>query len=768
MALPTLDNVEADLYEPVTPPVEEAPAPETASMLSAEQCKAFSKSDEGRALAAWVDEQYKDARNKRRIYEKQWYLNLAFYSGRQYVEWNTNGAEQKLSEQRVKSVWTPRLVVNKIQPIVRTEQSKMTGQKPSASVMPSSNDDADIFAASAGEQVWESLYDRLNFQGKLSRATFWLSICGTSFMKAFWDANAWDAASEMDGDIQWLARSPFHILVPDLIEPDLEAQSWVMDVQERPVEWVKEAYGDYFPKGVTPTVSKTNEIMDAAGMGAAGDSKPDSAFIIEIWIKPGATKLLPKGGMVTQIDGVIVQAATDGIPYAHKEFPFAKMEHIPTGKFYCTSTIEALIPLQREYNRTQSQIVEAKNRMAKPQVFFREGSVDPAKITSEPGLYIPIKGTAEFPQPVSLTELPSYVVQFNERQEADFENISGQHAPTRGEAPAGMAATAIAYLQEQDDSYLATTSQSIEQAIQKIARHSLVLAATYWTVPRLVKATGDDGGYDAMMLKGSEIAGSTDIRVDHGSALPTSKAAKQAQVSEWMKMGWIDPNEGFELLEMPMLQQWVNRRKVDKKAAQIENIDFRSLAPEDALEFQQEEVFRRKEELQQWFTQQSEQIAATAAMPPAPVDPTGAAPVDPAEQAPLPEEQGGPAALGTPPAPPAPAPNQLGALTPPDALQLPSIIPVNDWDDHAIHIEIHNLWRKSPSYRFIPDPIKAEVEKHVQMHKAALAEQQYSEAMMGAGAPAGGGAMPPMPQGMRDALDSPVTGTTEEQLNAPQ
>lgn len=663
--------------------------------MTPDEVKAFGQSDEGKRLVAWINTEYERAKNLRRPHERQWYMNRAFYGGKQYVEWSTTGTDDHMVNQRRKDLHTPRLTVNKIQPIVRTEMAKLTGQKPSATVTPASNDDSDLFAATAGEQVWESLYARLDLPSKLSRMVFWLCICGTSYIKTFWDPGMYDSVSKLYGDINWLPLSPFHILVPNLLEPDLETQPWVMDVQVRPVDWVKETYADLFPDGLSANMTAAAEIMQAAGSTAQDRQVPDSILVREVWIKPGSCSILPEGGMAAIINDTIVEAAIHGIPYEHGEYPFAKFEHIPSGEYYALSTVEPLIPLQREYNRTQSQIIEAKNRSAKPQMMYRDGSLDPAKITSEPGVYIPVKGSAEFPQPVPLTELPSYVVSFNDRMENDFENISGQHAVTRGEAPAGTAATAIAYLQEQDDDYLSPTFQSIARGIEKIARQSLVLAVNYWTVPRLVKATGDDGGYDALQLRGAEIANSTDIHIDQASALPLSKSAKQAQVSDWMKMGWISPNDGFELLDMPMLQHWVSQRKVDKKAAQIENIEFRRMAKEG--------------------------------MPP------------------LPESTDADPNTGQPLAP-------------------PLLVPVNSWDDHAVHVEVHNLMRKSPAYKNFPPKVQAEVQKHVQTHLQALSMQLPPEAL--GGQP---GAMPPgASDAISSAIDSPSSGTNEEQLAPPQ
>lgn len=717
------------------------PALPPSLMLSDKEVTAFGKSEEGSKLVAWLKREYQKAQDARRPYERQWYTNLAFYSGKQYVEWSQT--EDRLITQGRTSLWTPRLTINKIQPIIRTEQAKLTGQKPSAVVMPSSNEDRDIFAAIAGEQVWESLYYRLHFQQKLSRATFWMSICGISYIKTFWDESMYDTTSGLYGDINWLPMSPMHVYVPDLLEEDIENQPFILIVQAKPIEWVTAAYGKFLPKGHKPSVAGTNDYLSAAGLGVRGDNmRPDSANVIEAWIKPNMTEFLPEGGMITVVDDVIVQASIHGLPYEHRQYPLAPFRHIPTGKFYTASTIEALIPLQREYNRTASQIVEAKNRMGKPQMFYREGSIEPTKITSEPGVYIPVKGSAQYPSPVPLTELPQYVAQFNERMQSDFEDISGQHQVSKGGAPAGVeAATAIAYLQESDDSYLATSMQSVEQGIEKIATQSLVLAATYWTVPRLVKATGEDGGVDAMSFRGSDIAGSTDIRINKGSALAESKAARQAQVTEWMKFGWIPPEEGFELLDMPALQQWNQRRLVDKKAAQIENLDFRALDP---MTIQQKN--------QQWAFEHPPQLAdpEPLGMPnDTAMDLAGTSPDAAMDAAPTP-----------PPAPTAtqtPTGNLIDASKP-----TPPVIPVNTFDNHAVHIQVHELMQKSPSYRFFSEEVKIEVQKHIDLHKLALAMKMQAQAAMGqppAGAP---------PATVDSSQSNPSMGATQEQLAPPQ
>jgi len=65
----------------------------------------------------------------------------------------------------------------------------------------------------------------------------------------------------------------------------------------------------------------------------------------------------------------------------------------------------------------------------------------------------------------------------------------------------------------------------------------------------LVKVVGSDGAFDAQMITGSDIASGLDIRIESGSALPTSKSARQALITDWMKMGFISPQDGLKILD---------------------------------------------------------------------------------------------------------------------------------------------------------------------------------------------------------------------------
>ncbi len=689
----------------------------------------FKRKDDSKKLVAWVKQEYEKAKQSRKQEELDWYLQLAFYNGYQYHTWEKVGNGQVLSEEPNPQK-LPRITINRIEPIIRTEIAKTSSGQPSATVIPASNDDDDLMAAAAAEQVWQAMYDKSNFQTDITlKSEFWRATTGNCFIKTFWDPSVKEITPvavedpytgqksirqqvTSQGDVQFEVVSPFHLFVPDLAEENLENQPYIFNVYTKSEQWVKSTFGNVLPKDFVPTKVSATEIMDAALFDIKGGdvSKPDAVLVIEMWAKPNGCPWLPQGGLVTIVDNEIVQYANEGIPYSHKMYPFAHTYSIPTGKFYRRSVIKNLIPLQRELNRTRSQIIHAKNLMAKPQMMYAEGSTDPKKITARAGIWIPIRPGFPMPQPVPIQPLPSYVLQEIQHLQSDFEDISGQHQVSRGESGGVTAATAINYLQERDDAYLTTVFASIEAAVEKTAKQAISLFIQYVNTPRLIKTTGTDGAFDAAILSGADIASGNDIRVESGSALPTSKSARQSLITEWMKMGFIAPQEGLRILEMGMLKQYYNLLKVDENQAQRENLMMKRLT-DDAIE-----------QFQQNWEMGAQRGDADKIVP-----------------------------------------GQVDLEGNPIPLAVPSVIPVNDYDNHAVHIEIHNRFRKSQSFDVLPDSVRAEFQKHIAMHEQALQQKMMQEAMMGMAAQAPSGELPPAaPTGAGEMPDQ--TGMTAEQL----
>jgi len=71
----------------------------------------------------------------------------------------------------------------------------------------------------------------------------------------------------------------------------------------------------------------------------------------------------------------------------------------------------------------------------------------------------------------------------------------------------------------------------------------------------------------------------------------------------------------------------------------------------------------------------------------------------------------------------------------------PSLIPVDDFDMHEIHIETHNKFRMSQEYEILPEEVKDQFAQHVAEHERIIQQKQlmqFLEQIPGDGSEEGG------------------------------
>jgi hypothetical protein len=234
---------------------------------------------------------------------------------------------------------------------------------------------------------------------------------------------------------------------------------------------------------------------------------------------------------------------------------------------------------------------------------------------------------------------------------------------------------------------MSPTFASLERAIEKTARQTLVLIHDYWTVEETVQVTGPEGSFDSMTFKGSNLANNLDIRIEAGSSLPTSKAARQAFILDMMKMGFIKPEDGLEVLDMGGLAKIYERIQVDRRQAQRENLRMSKANADFIAKYDQQ---NEKLMAINPFHFGQEPVMESV------VDPMTGQPVDQPVIDPM---------TGEP---------QVQPKAP------PLIVSVNSWDNHEAHILYHNNYRKSQAFEMLDEETKQLFEAHVQEHVAAI------------------------------------------------
>lgn len=547
-------------------------------------------------VAEWGEKEFAKAHDARQTLERQWLLNLAFYYGKQWVTWGPNiGTFSRLSEPK-SAPWRVRLTVNKIQPYVRREMARLSSQKPRGFVLPISSDEEDRSAARVAESLLDFLHEELEVDAVMDLADWWSCIAGCAFLKVRFSDEV-DTRTNQPGKLSVDVIRPFDIYVPDLEETRIREQHWVAHVQSMTIEEIRDIWGvDVTPDSQSSEVdAKVRNVMSVFNQ-SKGD---DYAVVKEFWIRP--CKYYPGGLVFAICNGKLLpfeaptrvepemdeetgmpvieppeQDMPDGCiewPYGHGRLPFISRGHTMSGRFYDTSFVEQLISLQREYNRTRSQIIENKNITSRPQWAMVAGSVERSQLTTEPGAVIEHAPGFPAPAPIQSPMLPNYVIEHVKLTASEMDEIASQNEVSKGSVPPGVeAATAIAYLQERDDSALTYGVRNKERAFQEMGQQLLALITEYWDTPRIVRVVGQNEVFDSFTLKGTDLRDNTDYRVVTGSGTPVSRAAQKAEIMEYVKTGIVPGAKALRMLGMPDVAALIEEIERDLVQAGRENL----------------------------------------------------------------------------------------------------------------------------------------------------------------------------------------------------
>lgn len=543
-------------------------------------------------VARWCDEQFSKAHTARQTLERQWLLNLSFFYGKQWVVWGPQiNSTARLTEPKAPA-WRVRLTVNKIQPYIRREMARLSSQKPRGFVMPASSDEEDRSAARAAEELAFYLHESLKIDEALDLSDWWTSVTGTSFLKVRFTEEI-DPSTDQPGRLRVDVIRPFDIYVPNLEETRIEEQEWVAHVQSMPISKIKEQFGvDVAPGdvGISEVDAKIRNVMSVFN-----DAKSDSAIVKEFWIKP--CKRYPKGLVVATANGKLLPyeepeampdvddavellepeikkpKGTIDWPFKHGRLPFIKRGHTLSGRFFDTTFVDQIISVQREYNRSRSQIIENKNLTSRPQWVVPIGAVDRNELTTEPGAVIRYTPGFNPPTPVQPPQLPNYVMQHIEVTGNEMDEIASQNEVSKGSVPPGVeAATAISFLQERDDSALTYAIRSKERAVQEMTQQLLALVCEFWDVGRMIRITGQNNVFDTRVLKGSDLRDNINYVVVTGSGTPISRAAQHAEIMEMVKSGMLPATKGLRFLNMPDVAAVIDELERDVQQAARENL----------------------------------------------------------------------------------------------------------------------------------------------------------------------------------------------------
>jgi len=586
-------------------------------------------------IASEVMEKHNRWRLFKLPYEGNFFLNLAFYYGFQWTVYNIVTAELAEIDNPAGTI---RITSNQIQPRIRNLHAKMTKNRPIIEVTCNSYKDDAIFAANVSRKLLDQFREDHSEDEKDSETINWLLIAGNCYRKIGfdptegqslalemekyynyatvdeetgqpeenegWQANLESLMQRSDismGDIFDEVIPPFEILLPEWVtSPVMVNTQEIMHVKLMPVSDIKMKWGKKAAK-ISPmkdiTISSqfqrrllgmaSPEISGSYGISEALLKDEDVTYVFELWKKPN--KKYPRG-LVTIVAGSGPDSVlfADDNPYLETlesvgfkgGLPFIQYRGIQApGRAWDISPVEGMRPLQVEYNKCISDIVQnratiGRNKLVAP----RTANIDEEEIANIHGQFLQYSGIMP-PQVVPAVPLPQQVDREIERNRLDMDTISGSHEVSRAEVPSGVkSGIAINYLLEQDDTTLAPIIGSYEISKKQLARAKLALAKQFFTEPRFLREINSDDPEEIASFTGSDIT--TTIRLVTGSALPKSRAALQATYLDlWDRKAIVDENgmpdthKLFRLLKDAMgIETFIEEDNLDIGRARRENL----------------------------------------------------------------------------------------------------------------------------------------------------------------------------------------------------
>ena len=496
----------------------------------------------------------------RKGFDSQWQLNMNFYMGNQYCDVGYGGFVREIDKQYF---WQEREVFNHIAPLIDIRLSKLSKITPRIQVVPSTNEEEDIYTAKVGKKVLDSVYGKMNLTAKINQATKWSEICGTSFYKISWNSNLGQVIALEDdgkkiktGDVDISVCSPFEIYPDSATHENLDDCQSLIHARAYTVTEIKQMYGvDVEGKDIN-VYSLDGITSSLGGLGYSGLAtglietvRKDSAIVLEKYVRPNEN--YPDGRLIIVAGDQLVY---DGeLPYVNgidgkREFPFVRQicnEEI--GSFWGVSMINRLIPIQRAYNAVKNRKHEYINRLTLGVLAVEDGSVDIDNLEEEglaPGKILVYRQGATAPQFLGGEQVPSDFEKEEEKLLKEFSTISGtSEIGSMDNVSASMSGVALELLIDENETRLKFTTDSIKSAIKTIAKQILRLYKQFATFPRLMKIVGENGELDAFYFKGNDIS-SDDVQFDTDNENNDTLSQRRNMIFELLDKGILSDENG--------------------------------------------------------------------------------------------------------------------------------------------------------------------------------------------------------------------------------
>jgi hypothetical protein len=550
----------SSLDEPLsTPRPMQVGPPREASATEAERQIA------GQIQARW-DAGHQLLNERRRSY----WQNLAFYLGYQWVWWSA----QRQMVMPLPVDYSPlgpgkaKYTANRFGPNIVNVLARLTRSELAFEVPPSDSADNIVGGAKLAAKLLEcarvdQMWDRVRFDENLAKL-----LGGTSAVSIEWDGKAgtrlklpeYDDGRDQyvgTGDARLRAFNITEFMVEPGVREARDARYWMSNIA-LPVGVVQEHYNlSWMPRSDATSQSGTlySSLIDGSGRGGVDHS----CNVITYYERPYRDR---PGVYVVVVNGVCIHKAPWPFPFERLNLEVFRQKR-RDGKWFGHTYADDAVPIQSAYNFARSVVQDYMRELGKMRMAAPIGSFDEGDLSKGPDavLWYAPDGMGGKPEYVVPPNVPRTITDEPDKLQEELDNAMLVHDVSRGVGFSRVAASALTFLAEQDDSGLSPMVFEEKDGWASLGRMYLELCGAKVTETRESVLPLSKSTTEKIRWTGRELQGQVRVVVPLDAVNPINSAARQQNAKElwdrkivtdpriYARMSGLPPDEFEQLLD---------------------------------------------------------------------------------------------------------------------------------------------------------------------------------------------------------------------------
>ncbi|MGN1235293.1 MAG: hypothetical protein ACI4U2_04890, partial [Christensenellaceae bacterium] len=442
--------------------------------------------------------------------------------------------------------WQEHRVYNYIAPTVEMRCARIGNMRQPIKVRAFSDEEKDLRVAQLCSDILANVYERIALDEIVRRALVWSETCGTAFYCVTWDDEGgrlvgYDGETPVyEGEVAVSVLPPFEIYPDSLAVEEVEKQASIIRARAVPVRTIFELYGVELPG---------SSLEELGGSPYAEPSLArDSELLIERYTAPTALDPLGRTEIVAG-DHLLYEGPLPAVSgeKGKRAYPFVKQVAIAlAGRFFGTSVVERLIPLQRAYNAVRNRKQELLNRIALGVLAVEDGSVDTEELARDglsPGKIIVYRQGSEPPKLLDPGAVSQEFDKEEERLSEEFIVMGGASDLSKHTTYSSgiTTATGLRLLIDRDDMKLGLSVRNMFMSEREVAKKILRLYKEFVGEQRLVRMTGEGKGVRFYYFDRSDLT-ADDVCFEEGQEPDMEK--RRATLFELLEKGLLSEEDG--------------------------------------------------------------------------------------------------------------------------------------------------------------------------------------------------------------------------------